>query len=105
MRDTNSPTHTSRQETTTGPTRSIEEIVRLGDEIYERDIRRLVEPDHDGEIYAIDVDSGDWVVDEDELVVEDRLKAKRPGAVNVYCGRVGYVALRNFGGGSSRRPA
>ena len=42
----------------TGPTRPIDEITRLGDEIYERDIRKQVEADHDGEVVAIDVESG-----------------------------------------------
>ena len=37
-----------------------DETVRLGKEIYDRDIRHLVEPDHVGEIVAIDVDSGLW---------------------------------------------
>ncbi|MDE0629981.1 MAG: hypothetical protein OXH73_00610 [Caldilineaceae bacterium] len=37
-----------------------EETARLGDEIYERDIRPQVEADHHGEYVAIDVDSGSW---------------------------------------------
>jgi len=40
------------------PTRPSDEIARLGDEIYERDIRARVEEDHQGEIVSIDVDSG-----------------------------------------------
>ena len=42
----------------TGPTRPIDEIARLGDEIYERDVRPQVEADHHGEVVAIDVESG-----------------------------------------------
>ena len=53
--------------TPTGPTRPKEEIARLGDEIYERDIRRQVEADHDGELLAIDVDSGNWAVGDEFL--------------------------------------
>ena len=44
----------------TAPTLSSEETARLGDEIYERDIRRQVEADHHGEVVAIDVKSGEW---------------------------------------------
>ena len=36
------------------------ETARLGDEIYERDIRKQVEADHHGEVVAIDVESGSW---------------------------------------------
>ena len=34
-------------------------------EIFERDIRAQVEADHDGEIVAIDVDSGEWAIGEE----------------------------------------
>ena len=80
-----------------------EEAVRLGKEIYERDIRREVEADHHGQIVAIDVDSGTWVVADGEIAAVDRLREMRPGAVNVLCERVGYRALRSFGAGSPRR--
>ena len=39
-----------------GPTLSSEETARRGDEIYERDIRKLVEAAHHGEVVAIEVD-------------------------------------------------
>ena len=80
-----------------------EEAVRLGKEIYERDIRREVEADHHGQIVAIDVDSGTWVVAEREIAAVDRLRELRPGAVNILCERVGYRALRSFGAGSRWR--
>ena len=34
----------------------------MGKEIYERDIRPQVEADHDGEVVAIDVESGSWAI-------------------------------------------
>ena len=37
---------------------SIDEIARRGDEIYDRNIRAEVESAHDGEIVAIDIDTG-----------------------------------------------
>lgn len=77
---------------------------RMGKEIYERDILHLVEPDHDGEIVAIDVDSGRWAMAEDEMIVVDRLKEIEPGAVNIWCERVGFLALRSLRGGMRRRP-
>ena len=86
----------------TAPTRPSEEIVQLGREIYERDIRRQVESDHRGEVVAIDVESGRWVIDDEVLEAVDRLRALRPEAINVFCERVGYRALDSFGGGYLR---
>ena len=101
MRDASTPT----QETVDRrlPTRPREEIARLGKEIYERDIRSQVEAAHVGEVVAIDVESGGWAIDYEVLEAVDRLRAKVPEAVNVFCERVGYRALDSFGGGSIRR--
>ena len=84
------------------PTRPRDEIARLGDEIYERDIRPQVEADHDGDIVSIDVDSGNWAVDDDLLAAAGRLRALRPQAVNVWSLRMGHRAVYKFGGGSLR---
>ena len=85
------------------PTRRREETHRLGDEIYERDIRSRVETDHHGEIVAIDVNSGSWAIGENVIVATDRLRAQQPEARDVWLIRVGYRALRSFGAGSLRR--
>ena len=47
--------------------RPMDETARLGDEIYEREIRRQVASEHDGKYVAIDVDSGSWTVSDDLL--------------------------------------
>ena len=88
----------------TARTRPREEIARLGDEIYERDIRREVEADHHGEIVSIDVDSGNWAVADGLLAAADCLRTQRPEAINVWSLRVGERAVYKFGGGSLRRP-
>ena len=74
----------------------------MGDEIYERDIRKQVETDHAGEVVAIDVESGIWSIGKDEIAATDRLQAQCPDAHDVWCLRVGYRALYSFGGGSLR---
>lgn len=89
--------------TPTMRTRPKDEIARLGDEIYERDIRRQVEADHDGELLAIDVDSGNWAVGDEVLDEIDRLRAEHPEAINVYRLRVGYRAVGSLGGGAPPR--
>ena len=82
--------------------RPAEEIARLGDAIYERDIRREVEDAHDGDFVAIDVESGSWVLAESELGAAERLRERQPHAINVWLLRVGYRAIASIGGGSLR---
>ncbi len=81
--------------------RSAEEAGRLGDEIYQRDIRHLVEADHFGEYVAIDVDSGDYAIADSVLAAADQLRKRRPDA-DGWLVRVGYRAPRSFGAGSLR---
>ena len=76
---------------------------RLGEEFYERDIRPQVEADHQGEIVAIDVNSGSWAIAENARSAAQRLRAQLPDANDVWLVRVGYRALRSFGAGSLRR--
>ena len=89
------------------PTLSLEETVRLGREIYERDIRRKVEKDHVGKICAIDVNSGCWALGDDRAIPDDevavrRLQEKRPDVTDIYSERVGYWGARSFGGSKRR---
>ena len=58
--------------------RSREETARLGDEIYERDIRPQVEEAHFGRIVAIDVDSGDYSIAESVVAAWDKLLSQHP---------------------------
>jgi hypothetical protein len=58
-----------------------EEIVRLGRDIYEREIRDKVEPEHDGEFVVVDVESGSYEVSESDVEASDRALRKNPDAV------------------------
>lgn len=87
---------------TTPTRRPREEAVRLGKEIYQRDILPRVESDHFGEVVAIDVETGDWAVAETTRIAVERLRAQRPDAIDVLCERVGHRALYHFGGSSLR---
>ena len=79
-----------------------EETARLGDEIYERDIRLRVEADHHGEFVSIDVASGSWAVSDDLLTAAKRLRKRCPDAVDVWSVQVGYGVIGSIGGGSHR---
>ena len=101
MRNADRPSP-SRSPSPTAPTRPKEEIARLGDEIYERDVRGKVETTHHGEIVSIDVDSGNWAIGDNILEAVDRLRVQCPEAIDVWSLRVGYRAVHKFGGGSLR---
>ncbi len=79
------------------PTRPRDETARLGDEIYERDIRHKVEADHHGEIVAIDVDSGDCAIAENVVTAWERLVSQHPDG-GFWFVRVGYPAVYHLGG-------
>lgn len=86
------------------PRYSKAEAAKRGDEIYDRDIRARVEPKHNDEIVAIDLDTGSWEIDADEDVVSDRLQARLPDA-QIMVIRVGSRYVRRFGAGRSLQSA
>lgn len=73
-----------------------EEIARRGDELYEREIRPRLQPEDEGKFVLIDVESGDYEIERDELAASDRLLARRPGA-RVWMRQVGSRFARRFG--------
>ena len=107
MKDAGTQTHTREEDSHREPRRDLDETVRLGLEIYEREIRHKVEKDHVGKIVAIDVDSGCWALGDDAVISDEdvaveRLREQRPEATDILLERVGYRALRSFGAGSLR---
>lgn len=84
------------QMTTSGPRYSKEEFARRGDEIYERDIRPLVEEGNVGKYVAIDIETGMYEVDTDELAAADRLQTRAPNA-QTWLRRVESPYVRRFG--------
>jgi hypothetical protein len=80
----------------TRPRYSKEEFAQRGDAIYERAIRSALETGHAGEFVAIDIESGAYEVDADELAASDRLTARIPHA-QVWLRRIGSRFARRFG--------
>ncbi len=83
--------------------RATKETARLGDETFERDIRPQVDEVRNGEYVAIDVDSRSWAIASSIRTAAASLRAQRPDAVDVWGVRVGFRALRHFGGRPLRR--
>jgi hypothetical protein len=73
-----------------------EEFARLGDEIYERDICPRLTASHEGQFVAIDIESGDYELDANEIAASDRLQSRVPNA-QIWLRRVGSRYARHFG--------
>ena len=74
-----------------------EEVESRGEAICERQIRPKVEPQHKGEFLVVDVETGQYEIDGDDLNATKRALAKRPDAV-LYGLRIGYPAAYRLGG-------
>jgi len=79
------------------PGLTAEEIVRRGEERYERDLRDRLEPLHKGEFLVLDIDSGDYEIDPDESAALQRARARRPQGLR-FVKRIGYAVAHRIGG-------
>ena len=80
------------------PTLSPEEIAQRGKEIYQQRICNHIETaENIGKIIAIDLNTGEYEIDQDMLTACHRLKAKQPNAIN-WAERIGYDAVCAIGG-------
>lgn len=84
------------------PQYSKEEFAQRGDAIYEREIRPHVEAGNEGKFVVIDIETGAYEIDADELQASDRLLARSPNA-QMWLRRIGSRYVRRFG--SQRRLA
>ena len=72
-----------------------EEFARMGDEIYENKVRPIVEEGNKGKIVAIDIESGDYMVDRNARRASQYLIDKNPDA-QIWCVRIGHRAVHRI---------
>jgi hypothetical protein len=77
-------------------TSEAEEFARRGEEIYERSILPRICPEDDWKVVAIDLETGDYEIDKDEIAADHRLRARHPEAL-FWFRRVGSRYLHRFG--------
>ena len=75
---------------------SKEEFAERGDAIYERDVRPQLSAGDDGKFAAIDIETGTFQIDVDELRACDRLRARVPQA-QIWMVRIGSRYVHRFG--------
>jgi len=80
---------------------SKEEFARRGDTVYENDIRPNLKAEDEGKFVSVDIDTGEYEIDADELKACDRLRARLPEA-RIWLVRVGSRYVHRFGGRERR---
>jgi hypothetical protein len=81
---------------TTTPPRTLDELARLGADIFDRQVRPGLRPEDDGKFVAIDVSTGEYEIDEDDYSAVTRLRARKPTA-EVWLMRAGYPTTYKMG--------
>ncbi len=74
-----------------------EEVESRGEEIYAQHIRQHVEAGNTGKFVVIDIETGEYEIDKDDLEATRRALAKRPDAI-LYGVRIGYPTAYTLGG-------
>ena len=75
-----------------------ESVASRGKELYARKIRDLTRGTAKGDFVVIDIHSGDFEVDSDDVTATMRLMERRPDAIT-WAVRVGFPAAYNLRGG------
>ena len=73
-----------------------DEVAARGEAIFAQQIRSGLTPADKGTFVVIDIETGIYEIDHDDLMATKRALAKRPGAV-LYGLRIGYPAAYRLG--------
>lgn len=73
------------------------EVARLADEFYAKVRAQIETPENIGKMLTLDVDTGEYEIDERGIESSFRLQAKHPGA-RLFGIRIGYKTAATFGG-------
>ncbi|HUG18653.1 MAG TPA: hypothetical protein VMM56_06715 [Planctomycetaceae bacterium] len=79
------------------PKYSAKEIVQRGQAIYDQQIRSKVESEHRGEFLVLDILTGEYEIDPEDIIATKRLLARCPDAV-IFGLRIGHRAAYRLGG-------
>ncbi len=85
----------------TTPKYSIDEVCDRGEQIYEEQIKSLVEPQETGKCIVIDIETGDYELGEVMLEASLRLRGRRPDSVR-YGAKVGSKFAYRMGRGADK---
>ena len=77
-----------------------DEVASRGESLYINQIRDKVRPEHKGKYLVIDVETGQYVINDDDLAATKQLLSSHPDAV-IYGLRIGYPSAYRIGSVSS----
>jgi hypothetical protein len=78
------------------PALSSEEISELGQVLFEQKIRTTLPLSSQGKFLVLDVETGEYEIDRNDLAALKRLRSKRPGA-RLFVLRIGYPSAYRLG--------
>lgn len=80
----------------TSPRYTKDEFARRGNDLYEREVQPRLKPEDDGKFVAIDIETGAFECDADEIAASKRLLTRQPEA-QIWFRLVGSPHTRRFG--------
>jgi hypothetical protein len=87
---------------TTGPRYSKEEFAERGDALYDRIVDSQLEKANRGKYLIVDIETGEFEIDADDMAATDRLLARIPDA-QIWFRRIGSRFARRFGARSAQQ--
>ncbi|MCZ6678370.1 MAG: hypothetical protein O7E52_14105 [Candidatus Poribacteria bacterium] len=78
------------------PRYATEEIAARAKALYEQEIRAKVEPNNKGKYIVIDIETGEYEIDENHFAGSRRAAEKHPGGAR-FAMRIGYQAMGRIG--------
>jgi len=76
--------------------RTPDELANLGGDIFNRHVLPLLRPEDDGKFVAIDVETGDYEIDEDDYAAVMHLRLRKPVA-DIWLMRAGHLTTYRIG--------
>ena len=84
-------------------TESGQQIGQRGQALYDQTIKAQVEEANRGKFLILDVNTGDYEIDAEDLTASERLLARKPDAV-LFGVRIGHRAAYRLGGNKQVNP-
>jgi len=81
---------------TTNSSHTLDELAIRGADVFDRQVRSELRPEDDGKFVAIDVNSGDFELDENDYAAVERLRSRKPKA-EVWLLRAGFPTTYRMG--------
>lgn len=76
--------------------RPLSELARQGNEVFQRKVRSVLRPEDDGKFVAIDVESDEYEINEDDYAAVARLRSRKPSA-DIWLVRAGFPTTCQVG--------